>query len=260
MPRAALLLALGAALGAAPSPAAAGDAAALQQAAGLYHQARYDDARAGLEELMDQEGWRRRDSLMILQYLGMSYSRLGADSAAVSRFGDLLEVDSLFRFPSNEEAGIRRNFQAARKSRAARRAAASAAPAPVPATDPAEPAAQAPAAGTASASPPPLAAAGVPDDPSRARMSLALGAVPLGGGWLIRKRRLHGVSLAMVQAGGILLSVYASGQQDRMREDLHGIEAGRERDLMVRWQWVQGVSLSTAVGAYLFSIFASGGD
>ena len=38
-----------------------------------------------------------------------------------------------------------------------------------------------------------------------------------------------------------------------------GVEEGRETDAMVRWQWVQAVSLSTAVGAYLYSIFASGG-
>lgn len=252
-----LLLALGAALGG-PRSAAAADAAALQQSAGLYHQARYDDARAGLEGLLDQEGWRRRDSLMILQYLGMSYSRLGADSSAVSRFADLLAVDSLFRFPSNEEPGIRRNFQAARDARAARLAAASALVPPPAAVEPVDP----PAPGEAASALPPQPAVSMaaPASPSRPPMSLALGAIPLGGGWLIRDRRYHGVGLALVQAGGILLSLYASDRQTRMRDDLHGIEDGRERDLMVRWQWVQGVSLSTAVGAYLFSIFASGGD
>lgn len=107
-----------------------------------------------------------------------------------------------------------------------------------------------------------------PGDPLRAhstasaprRMNLALGAVPLGGGWLVRGKTTHALTLGLLQGGGMLLSLYASEQQTAARRDGRGLEEGREEDIMVRWQWVQAVSLSTALGAYLFSIFASGGD
>jgi hypothetical protein len=253
---------------------AAADPAALNHAASLYHQARFDSARARMESLLSDEGWRRRDSLMLYQYLGMASSRLGADADAVSRFGRLLELDSLFQFARNEDPDILRNFAAAREARRqaalpgeSPRAAGSAV---IPAPGAAMPhrldagTAREPA-GLESALP-----GAPPPDPLRAasadgfgtprkRMNLALGAVPLGGGWLARERTGHAVTLGLLQGGGALLSLYASQQLSRARNDRWGAEDGREVDMMVRWQWVQAVSLSTAVGAYLFSIFASGG-
>jgi len=260
MALAAAALCLGALLGGAAPPAAAADRAALQEAAALYHQGRFDSARVRLAGLLDAPGWRRRDSLMLLQYLGMSEARLGADSAATARFADLLASDSLFRFARNEDAAVLRTFQAARDRRSAAAVAASDTPVPGPSASPpaeASAAAERPS-GMPEAAPyrDPLSALAA-EPPPAAKMTLGLGAVPLGGGWLARRRTTHGFTLGLLQAGGILLSVYASERQDGMEED----EFKRERSEVVStqgWQWVQRISLSTALGAYLFSLFASG--
>ncbi len=256
---------------------ASADPSALHRAASLYHQGRFDSARARMESLLSDEGWRRRDSLTLFQYLGMASSRLGEDDAAVDRFGRLLELDSLFQFPRNEDPGILRNFRAAREARHRASAQVEGRSADGPAANPGPGAAMthrlvarttAESAGTESSLP--ATAATPAADPlqeasaagfgtPRERMNLALGAVPLGGGWLARNRTGHAVTLGLLQGGGLLLSLYASQQLSRARNDKWGAEEGREVDLMVRWQWVQAVSLSPAVGAYLFSIFASGG-
>lgn len=277
LPRA-LPAVLGVLLGLSLDAASAGsDPSDLNRAAALYHQARFDSARVRLETLLAETGWRRRDSLVLYQYLGMSSSRLGADSDAVDRFGRLLELDSLFQFPSNEDPAILRNFHAAREARHRSSARFAGPPAvggagmtvagagtgmphrlsppppggaPWPGPDRPE---------TAPPSNPLLDAAAAGSGAPRKRMNLALGAVPLGGGWLARERTGHALTLGLLQGGGLLLSLYASRQQSQARDDRWGTEEGREADRMVRWQWVQAVSLSTAVGAYLFSIFASGG-
>jgi hypothetical protein len=90
-------------------------------------------------------------------------------------------------------------------------------------------------------------------------MSLALGAVPLGGGWLARRRTSQGLVLGILQAGGFLLSVYASERQNRLYDDGYGLEP-HEVGEATGWQWVQRISLSTALGAYLYSLVASGGE
>lgn len=250
------------------SRTASADPAALNRAAGLYHQAGYDSARAQLETLLlSGTTWRRRDSLVIFQYLGMSWSRLGADSQAVSRFGDLLRIDSLFRFPRNEDSAVLRNFQAARDRHDARARAFAAGAGTLAAAEAASPPAPAPIPLAMADGDQGPAAPFADPDPRRAhpagrarpRMSPALGAIPLGGGWLARERKAHGVSLGLIQAGGLILSFYASERQSRMRNDAFGLEAS-ERGAAIGWQWVQGVSLSTAMGAYIFSIIASGGD
>lgn len=234
-------------------PGARPGSEALNQAAGLYHQARYDSSRVRLQALLAEGSWRRKDSLLIFQYLGMSWSRLGQDSAAQLRFQDLLGLDSLFRFPSNEDSGILRNFQAAREARSAPLAASPTPSPPLPIA----------LAESASASPGPA-----PDNPALAlirpppegpKMTLALGAVPLGGGWLVRQRKSHGLTLGLLQVGGLLISVYASEMQNRAARDDYGTQDS-EMKASIGWQWTQRVSLSTAVGAYLFSIIAAGGD
>lgn len=228
---------------------------ALNQAAGLYHQAQYESSRMRLESLLAEGPWRRTDSLLIFQYLGMSWSRLGQDSAALLRFQDLLGLDSLFRFPSNEDGGILRNFQAAREVRSSRLAAS-------PTQTPPPPLPMA-LAESASASPGPApekpALALIAPPPEGPKMTLALGAVPLGGGWLVRQRKSHGLTLGLLQAGGLLISIYASERQTRAARDDYGTQAS-ELNASIGWQWTQRVSLSTAVGAYLFSIIAAGGD
>lgn len=89
-------------------------------------------------------------------------------------------------------------------------------------------------------------------------IGLAMGAIPLGGGWLARGRNKQGLTLALLQAGGMAFSIYASSRQtpgsdpDGIREGRLGSERG--------WQLAQRVSLSIAVGAYLFSLIASKGE
>lgn len=259
MALAAVALGLAALLGG-PAGSTAADRAALQEAAVHYHQGRFDTARVRLAALLDAPGWRRRDSVVMLQYLGMSEARLGADSAATEHFAALLAADSLFRFARNEDAAVLRTFEAARDRRPASASPIAAEPALAPvrpaetrnggAPSPAGPQSDAVPAGD------PLAALAA-DPPPAAKMSLALGAVPLGGGWMARQRSAHGLTLGFLQAGGILLSLYASERQSGMQYDAHGLQES-ERGSAVGWQWVQGISLSTALGAYLFSLIASG--
>lgn len=265
MALAAAALFLGAVLGG-PVPAAptapAADPAALQAAAALYHQGRFDSARDRLTGLLDAPGWRRRDTLVVLQYLGMSEARLGADSAATARFLELLAADSLFRFPRNEDAAVLRTFQAARDLRAAPAplAAAAAAPAmnPSPGTSASEAAAPENAHPETAPARDPLATLAAEPLPA-ARMTLPLGAVPLGGGWLARRQTAHGLTLGFLQAGGLLLSIYASDRQNGMENDRFYLEPSEEGSAR-GWQWVQRISLSTALGAYLYSLIASRGD
>lgn len=228
--------------------------APLQRAAALYHQGRYDSALAELEAARAQPNLRRRDSLAAFQYAGMASARLGRADEAVGHFGGLLAMDSLFQFPRNEDPLVLSAFARARKERQDRALMPPAA-APAPPPDP-------------PASPPPAIAAGFAfadsgtgrsASPKRPAIGLALGAVPLGAGWLARDRKKHGLSLGFLQAAGLGLSLYASGRISALRDDdfdfqEHELPAAR------KWQWVQGVSLSTALGAYLFSLIASTGD
>jgi hypothetical protein len=91
------------------------------------------------------------------------------------------------------------------------------------------------------------------------RIGLSMGAMPFGTGWFVRNKVKHGLVLGVMQAGGLALSLYASERQSREADDPFRIENG-ELDAVNQWQLVQRVSLTTAVGAYLYSLIASAGD
>lgn len=253
--------------------------AELNRAAGLYYQARYDSALATLEGLLGGGPWKRRDSLSLYQYLGMSSARLGRDSTAAGYFSSLLSLDSLFRFPKNEDAAVLAAFAHAREKRLSR------APTPVTSVlpsdpdsagdDAAEPAAShdfqaaptpapavaaAPATSLSPATAPARASASALDGSAPHRpMTLAYGAIPFGGGWFARNRYRSGLSLGILQAAGLVLSMYASEMQSRDQNDSYGLRAP-EVNGAEGWQWTQRITLSIAVGAYLYSIFASKGE
>jgi tetratricopeptide (TPR) repeat protein len=278
----------------------------LKQAAVLYHQGRYDSALTVLEECRSGP-LKRRDSLALFQYAGMTSARLGHIDQAKEDFRALLGLDSLFQFPRNEDSAILAAFAQAREERAQAALAGSpsapAASGALPATrdsvaearggtptqaDPRVPVpvAQPVPAGadrmTASpegdrqngsptsfpapsgpGSPNPEPRAPVLPGPAKASgpqaIGLAMGAIPLGGGWLARGRSKQGWTLALLQAGGLAFSVYASSRMSAIQNDADGIRAG-ELGAEQRWQWTQRVTLSIAVGAYLFSLIASRGE
>ncbi|HLP43090.1 MAG TPA: hypothetical protein VK465_16405 [Fibrobacteria bacterium] len=264
--RASVLLILAALAAGAAGETAAADPAALNRAAALYHEGRHDSARVRLESLLAESPSSRRDSLMLLQYLGMAHSRRGEDTAAVARFRELLSLDSLFRFPRNEDPAVARNFEAARRERLAQKTVAAPEPVagglmpvtPVP-IDAVGTTSAAPVAGPGARSLPPATAEAplAVADPRPRPMSIALGAVPLGAGWLARGQTAHGAALGILQVGGLLLALHASSIQSGIQGDAYGLEAG-ERERATRWQWTQRISLSTALGAYLYSIIAAG--
>jgi hypothetical protein len=212
----------------------------------------------------------------------MASARLGKSDEADADFRALLDLDSLFQFPRNEDSAILAAFAQAQLGRSV----------PPPS-----------AADTVSDrdSPPRLASAGtgsgtalavganVPSDnlvpipsysgsdPSESRappaafpanagrtgppgIGLAMGAIPLGGGWLYRGRRKQGLTLALLQAGGLAFSLYASSQMSAAESDADGIRGHAELGNELRWQWTQRVTLSIALGAYLFSLIASRGE
>lgn len=238
----------------------------LKEAAQLYHQGRFDSSLARLEALRSQCPCKRRDSLTLYQYQGMASARLGRDEAAVGFFIGLLGLDSLFQFPRNENAQVLETFALALDRKAiatAVRKRDSTAGTEGP-TFVAMPAAEPPTRFpglTRSAGNPSLGAGddpfpGKPRDPN---IGLALGAVPFGIGWLARNKVKHGLALGLLQAGGLALSMYSSHAQTVAEKDDFRIQAHEEGKLQA-WQWTQRISLSTALGAYLFSLIASAGD
>jgi hypothetical protein len=224
-------------------------AADLNQAVSHYHRAQYDSALIGLQKLAALGPRKKRDSLALYQYLGMASAQLGRDSSAIDYFGTVLALDSLFQFPKNEDPAITRAFSTAWDIRHP----------PASLDPPAAPREGAP-------SPPPLPvgqtwaslATGMP--PPRPGMTLVYGAIPLGTGWMVRKRPKHGLVLGLLQGGGMLFSLYASHEQNREQGDDFGVMNKNELARVERWQWAQRISLSTALGAYLFSIIASVGE
>ncbi|GEM_PF-2093714 len=92
------------------------------------------------------------------------------------------------------------------------------------------------------------------------RIGLVMGAMPFGVGWFANHKVKHGLALGLLQAGGLALSIYASGMQTHMQSDPFRTQDAGEKADQQKWQWVQRVSLSTAIGAYLFSLIASAGD
>jgi hypothetical protein len=256
----------------------------LKDAAALYHRGRYDSALSVLDAFRP-EMQRRRDSLSLFQYSGMASARLGRAERAVAEFRVLLGLDSLFQFPRNEDSAI---LEAFAKAQASRKGKTGAAASNAPAGDSASPARLASAGGgsagilTVRANPaaeawvpipaypgsqfpgaePPANAreGGLDRGPRRSGIGLAMGAVPLGGGWLSEGRYKPGLALAFLQIGGIALSLYASSRITAEEKDLYGIKDDRELGIVHKWQWTQGLALSTALGAYLYSLMASRKD
>lgn len=254
----------------------------LKQAAALYHQGRYDSALSVLSAC-SPEAVKRRDSLALFQYSGMAEARLGRAAEAASDFRALLSLDSLFQFPRNEDSSVLAAFARARE----------------PATmEPAGPASAEGAAAVAfahagggreagKAAVPEAGFAAIPKSPSPSPdpepfappmetfrtapgaapapyprphgIGLAMGAIPFGGGWLARGQYKHGLALAVLQAGGLALSLYASSRNTAIKNDRFGVLESEEQRSR-GWRLTQGISLSTALGAYLFSLFASRKD
>lgn len=279
-----LLPALAAAPFARPEPS-------LKQAAALYHQGLYDSTLTILDACRSGS-LKRRDSLALLQYSGMASARLGRGDEAAAEFRILLGLDSLFQFPRNEDSTILAAFAQAQEEReigdtegpadtggaldAARPPArdegaapatvamAQAGPAgvlPVRAAAPARNLVPIPAypgpegapggSGSFPASP------GTDRRPQGGGIGLALGAIPLGAGWLSEGRYKQGLAMAFLQAGGAALSLFASSRISALEGDPYKIQDKSELDAVKGWQWTQRVALSTALGAYLFSLIAS---
>lgn len=261
--------------------ATAHSAPSLKQAASLYHQGRYDSALAVLETCRSSP-LKHRDSLALFQYSGMASARLGRSEEANADFRALLELDSLFQFPRNEDSAILTAFSRARLERAAppsqgadsaldrdlspRVAGAGtgsgtalAVGAVVP-SDQRVPIPSYPGSDPAGSAAPPTAFPAVAGRSGQPGIGLAMGAIPLGGGWLYHGRRKQGWTLAVLQAGGMAFSFYASSQISAAERDADGIRDHTELGSEVRWQWTQRVTLSLALGAYLFSLIASRGE
>jgi hypothetical protein len=275
--------------------AATATGAPVSEAASFYHQGRFDSALTRLDALKSAGGLKRRDSLSLFQYLGMASARLGRVPEAEEHFTILLGLDSLFQFPRNEDPAVLSAFARARAQRSAPRAApsvptaaqpfqsmgptgvdwhgASASPAPSTPSAAANPQRgergedKSPA--LAGMTPPDIGAYGAAGETGPAgrqtpgnppRIGLALGAMPFGTGWFVRNKFKHGLALGILQTGGLALSIYASNMQTRIAADPFRIQDMDEHDEANRWQWVQRVSLSTALGAYVFSLIASAGD
>lgn len=231
----------------------------LKRGASLYHQGRYDSALAVLDSSRHAD-LKRRDSLILFQYSGMAAARLGRADAAAEDFRALLALDSLFQFPRNEDPAVLNAFAKAKTSRAAPAAPVATAPSVPP---PAAPPGPAPAGRFVFADSGPAAHAPPSDAPRAAkprRIGFVLGAVPLGGGWVARGRWSHGLVLGFLQAGGLALSLYASSRISSAESDRYGIRDESELSAVQKWQWTQRVALSTALGAYLFSLAASTGE
>ncbi len=234
----------------------------------LYQQGLYDSSLHQLETLARESQSKRRDSICIVQYLGMASAILGMDSTATVYFSKLLELDSLFQFPKNEDTRILSNFQKAQEMLVVHQDA-------VPLLEPIEPLGPiepkqklAPIAALTSVTQPKELS---PDSSIRSdvlitrvsktgKIGLTYGAWPLGAGWIVKKQVRPGLGLGALQATGLALSVYASFIQSRGQGDGFGVRDERERVTMEKWQWTQRIALSTALGAYIFSLIASVGD
>jgi tetratricopeptide (TPR) repeat protein len=213
----------------------------LNQAVSLYHQAQYDSALAHLKALKTIGPWKKRDSLSLFQYLGMTSTKIGQEAEAVDYFSGLLDLDSLFQFPTNEDTLILGTFRRAQEMRLMKNDA------PLPDTQ------DQPQALSIQILPAPVLSTSPQPSATPPKIGFAYGAIPLGAGWIARSRLNSGLSLGFIQASGILLSIYASEMQNKQQDngDLASLH---------KWQWTQRISLSTALGAYIFSLIASAGD
>lgn len=273
--------------------AATASAAPVSEAASFYHQGRFDSAFTRLQALESSGDLKRRDSLSLYQYLGMASARLGREPEAEDYFATLLGLDSLFQFPRNEDPLVLAAFtqaQARAQAQDRPRAQGTAPQAPAPTPPDAPPVhtiaprddSSAMAAATVAAMPLLAATSGIeltgigaagamgpagfrgkderqgPGNPPS--IGLAMGSMPFGTGWFVRNKFKHGLVLGFLQVGGLALSMYASNMQTLEAGDDFRIQDQGELDDINRWKWIQRVSLSTAVGAYIFSLIASAGD
>jgi hypothetical protein len=245
----------------------------LNLAVTLYQQGLYDSSLHQLETLALEIQWKHRDSLCIIQYLGMASAKLGMDSTATVYFSKLLELDSLFQFPKNEDTHILSNFQKAQEMLVVQQNAVPLLePEPIEPIEPLGPIEPiqtlAPIAPLTSVT---QSKELSPDSTFRSdvlitrasktgKIGLAYGALPLGSGWIVKKRVKTGLGLGALQATGLFLSGYASYMQSRGQGDGFGVRDERERATMEKWQWTQRIALSTALGAYIFSLIASVGE
>ncbi len=173
-----------------------------------------------------------KDSISLFQYMGMASAKLGNDSLAIENFSHLLLLDSLFRFPRNEDPAILNCFHQAQDKIKAKR-------------DPISPPSAIPAA---------------PIQINHQKVGFTYGAIPLGLGWAWQDRKKPALALGLLQVGGLVLSLYASEMQSKGQGDANQIHDSAELDRINQWQWTQRLSLTTALGAYLYSIIASMGD
>jgi len=240
--------------------AAAPSGPSLKQAATLYHQGRYDSALTILDACRSGT-LKRRDSLALFQYSGMASARLGRDREASEDFRSLLALDSLFQFPRNEDGAVLAAFARAREPLASAgpkrdSAKTDVAPHPPVVLADANPAAAVPV----TARLPPLPDAVGASGQRQSQIGLAMGAIPLGAGWLARGRTKQGWALALLQAGGMGLSLYASSRMTAAERNGDGIRDHAQLQGELGWQWTQRVTLSIALGTYLFSLIASRGE
>jgi hypothetical protein len=201
----------------------------------------------------------------------MASARLGRGDEATANFRILLDLDSLFQFPRNEDSAILESFakaQALRNGKAGEGAASGGGsgggsggalsmhanlPASEPVPTPAFPGSRLPGGESN-----PFGSGGEPARGQRGSgIGMALGAIPIGAGWLAEGRYKQGLALAFLQIGGTALSLYASSRITAEAKDLYGIQDERERGIVLKWQWTQGLALSTAMGSYLYSLIAS---
>jgi len=215
----------------------------LNEGVKLYHQGNFEEANDFFNNLKNPIDASHRDSLTLFQYLGMTATQLGSDSLAIDYFSTLIIVDSLFQFPSNEAEGILKNFSAAHVLKQ---------PPEILEIDPA-PQNQ----NQTQAQPLPFTATELS---GTNKIGFVYGAIPLGGGWLIKEKKITGWTLAALELAGFALSIYASEKQNDFQNDFDAIHDNAEKTSVKNWQWTQRISLSVALGTYLYSILSATGD
>ncbi len=215
----------------------------------FYYQNKFDSALLVLKsfKLNSDSGFSisEKDSVSLFQYLGMASAKLGKDSLATENFSHLLLLDSLFRFPRNEDPAILHAFHLAQNKIQTKSQGKNKGPlVPENSLDNVTPGGLSPA----------------PVTIIHQKVGFVYGAIPLGLGWALRNRKKPALALGILQVGGLFLSYYASERQNKSQRDANLIHDAEELDRINQWQWTQRLSLTTALGAYLYSIIASLGD
>ncbi len=197
-----------------------------------------------LDSLKNNASLSKTDSIEIFQYLGMNAAKLGQDSLAVDHFYQLLLLDSLWQFPENEDESILKDFKVAKESYEEEQDIK---PEPLKLT----------AAEVASH---PLKIEISPSKNAIKMINLGDGLIPLGLGWVAKKRFKSGIAYGLLEGGGALLSIFASMRQDQIDKDKYGIMNQSELNKSQQWQFTQRLSFSVALGAYLISVLATLGE